>query len=44
MWRLLKILLVLVGLGGIGLIGYAYLADLSPEQVRVSEPVTLEAD
>ncbi len=44
MWRLLKMLLVLVSLGAIGLVGYAYLADLAPEQQRVSAPVTLDVD
>ncbi len=44
MWRILKLLLVLVALGGIGLIGYAYVADLDPDQVLVSEPVTLDVE
>lgn len=44
MGRLIKLLLYLVGLAGIGLVGYAYMADLTPDQVRVSEPVTLEVD
>ena len=44
MWRLLKILLYLVVLAAIGLVGYAYIADLTPNQVRVSEPVTLDVD
>ncbi|WP_268874355.1 hypothetical protein [Tropicimonas marinistellae] len=44
MRRLLKLLLYLVILGAVALVGYAYLADLSPDQVRVSEPVTLDVD
>ncbi|MFV0333587.1 MAG: hypothetical protein ACK5JR_05895 [Tropicimonas sp.] len=44
MWRLIKILLYLVVLAGIGLVGYAYLADLTPRQERVSEPVTLSVE
>lgn len=41
---LFKLTLVLVVFGGIGLVGYAYLGDLSPEQTDVVEPVTLNAD
>lgn len=44
MWRLIKLLLFLVILAGIGLVGYAYIADLTPNQIRVSEPVTLDVD
>lgn len=44
MITLLKIIFVLVLLGGIGLVGYAYLGDLSPEQTDVVEPVTLQVD
>ena len=33
-----------VVLGGIGLTGYAYLADLSPQQEQITVPVTLNAD
>ncbi len=44
MRRLLKLLLYLVVLGAIGLVGYAYLADLTPTQTRVSDPVTLDVD
>ncbi len=44
MWRLIKLLLFLLVLGGIGLVGYAYFADLTPVQERVSEPVTLDVD
>lgn len=44
MVRLLKLLLVLVVLGFIALVGYAYLGDLSPERQDVSEPVILNVD
>ncbi|WP_256369763.1 hypothetical protein [Tropicimonas sp. IMCC6043] len=44
MWRLIKLLLYLAVLGGIGLVGYAYLADLTPDQRRVVEPVTLNPE
>lgn len=40
----LKILAVLVVLGGIGLTGYAYLGDLTPDVTDVTAPVTLDAD
>ncbi|AXQ93559.1 MULTISPECIES: hypothetical protein [Cereibacter] len=43
MWRILKVLLVLVVAGLIGLTGYAYLADLSPPQTDVTKPVMLNA-
>jgi hypothetical protein len=41
---LLKLIVVLVFLGSIGLVGYAYLGDMSPEQVDVTKPVFLNAD
>lgn len=44
MRRLIKLLLYLVVLAGIGLVGYAYIADLTPSQLRVSEPVTLDVE
>ena len=44
MGRLLKLILILIVLGGLGLVGYAYLGDLSPEREAVSEPVELDAD
>lgn len=44
MGRILKMVLVLGLLGFAGLTGYAYLADLSPEQMQVTVPVTLNAD
>lgn len=43
LWRLIKVVLVLVALGFIGLSGYAYLGDLSPVQSDVTQPVTLDA-
>lgn len=41
MLRLLKFILVLAVLGFIGLTGFAYLGDLSPEVEQVTAPVTL---
>jgi hypothetical protein len=41
---LFRILAVLVVLGGAGLVAFAYLGDLSPEQERVRQPVTLPLD
>lgn len=40
----LKFITILVILGAIGLVGYAYLGDLTPEQADVVAPVTLDAD
>lgn len=44
MGRIIKVLVVLVIFGFIGLTGYAYLADLSPVQGEVVKPVVLNAD
>lgn len=44
MGRLFKTLLVLLVLGFLGLVGYAYLGDLSPDRVEVNEPVTLDVE
>lgn len=50
MWRLIKVLFFLALLGGIGLVGYAYIgpiffpADFAPPVVDVNEPVVLEAE
>ncbi|MFD0978589.1 MULTISPECIES: hypothetical protein [Tropicimonas] len=44
MRRLLKFLLFLVVLGAVALVGFAYLGDLTPTQVRVSDPVMLDVD
>ncbi|MFN3145354.1 MAG: hypothetical protein ACE368_08865 [Paracoccaceae bacterium] len=38
-----KILLLLVVLGGIGLVGFAYLGDLTPERDEIRQPVDLDA-
>lgn len=40
----LKLLLFLLVAGGLGLVGYAYFGDLSPDQADVSAPVDLNAD
>lgn len=42
--RLLKLLITLIFLAVVGLTGYAYLGDMSPEQVEVDEAVTLETE
>lgn len=42
--RIFKALVVLGVLGFAALTGYAYLADLSPDQSEVTVPVTLNAD
>lgn len=42
--QLIKLLFVLAILGALALIGYAYLADLSPAQTQMTVPVTLNAD
>jgi hypothetical protein len=39
-----KLVLFLLVVGAVGLVGYAYLGDLSPDQTDVSEPVDLNAD
>lgn len=44
MVRLLKALFFLVIVGFIGLVGFAYLGDLTPEQTEVSESLTLDVD
>lgn len=41
---LLKLVVFLLVIGALGLVGYAYLGDLSPTQTDVSEPVNLNAD
>jgi hypothetical protein len=41
MVRLIKVGLVLVILGFVGLTGYAYLIDLTPEPQQMTLPVTL---
>lgn len=43
MGRLIKFLLFLLVIGALGVVGYAYLGDLTPEQDEISEPVELDA-
>lgn len=43
MVRLLKFLGILIVLGAAGLVGYAYLGDLAPEQEDRATPVELDA-
>ncbi|MEQ3626708.1 MAG: hypothetical protein ABNH26_12855 [Celeribacter sp.] len=44
MGKLIKLLLILIILGALALIGYAYVGDLTPTQTEVTEPVTLDVD
>lgn len=44
MGRIIKALVLLVIFGFIGLVGYAYLGDLTPDQGQVTKPVVLNAD
>ncbi|MGC9420766.1 MAG: hypothetical protein ACP5EN_17510 [Rhodovulum sp.] len=44
MVRLLKALIFLVIVGFIGLVGFAYLGDMTPEQAEVNESLTLDVD
>ncbi len=44
MGRLLKLVFILLVLGFIGLVGFAYLGDLSPVRNEVKQPVTLNTD
>ncbi len=44
MWRILKAVLLLMVLGLIGLVAYAYLADLTPATQRVTKPVVLDGN
>lgn len=41
--RIIKLVLILIILGFVALVGYAYFGDLAPEQGTVSQPVTLDA-
>jgi hypothetical protein len=41
---LLKLVVFLLVIGALGLVGYGYFGDLSPNQTDVSEPVNLNAD
>lgn len=40
----LKLVAFLLVIGALGVVGYGYFGDLSPEQTDVSEPVDLNAD
>ena len=42
--RLLKFVFVILVLAALGVVGYAYLGDLSPAQVELKEQVTIEVD
>ena len=44
MLRIAKLLVILLILGFIGLLGYAYLGDLTPEQKEIRKPVVLDAE
>lgn len=39
---IVKAVFILVILGFLGLVGFAYLGDLSPKQVPVTKPVVLD--
>jgi hypothetical protein len=41
---IVRIVLLLVVAGFLGLVGHAYLGDLSPDRSLISTPVTLDAD
>ena len=41
---LFRLLILLILVGGVGLVGYAYFGDLEPGQTRVSAPITLELE
>ena len=42
MARLLKALIFLALIGFLGLVGFAYLGDLAPDQTEVRQPVQLD--
>ncbi len=42
MGRIFKALVFLIVLGACGLIGFAFLGDLSPERSEVKEPVSFD--
>lgn len=44
MSRFWKAVLMLLVLGFIGLVGFAYFGDMTPETRDVSQPVTLDVD
>lgn len=41
---LFRLILILAVLGFVGLVGYAYLGDLSPRQEEIRAPVELDVD
>lgn len=44
MGRIIKALLVLAIIAFLGLVAFAYLGNLAPSQVEITQPVTLDAD
>ena len=44
LFKVLKVLAVLVILGFAALVGYAYVGDLSANQTEIREPVTIEVN
>lgn len=44
MGRILKAVLLLGVLGFVGLVAYAYIADLTPQTQRVTKPVVLDGN
>ena len=43
MGRVIKLVAMLLVLGFVGLVGYAYLADMTPVRQEVKQPVVLNA-
>ncbi|WP_417269845.1 hypothetical protein [Celeribacter sp.] len=41
---LFRLIVILLGLAAIGLVGFAYVGDLTPERSEQSVPVTIEFD
>lgn len=44
MFRLFKLIFTLALLAFLGLAGYAYLGDMTPERSEITEPVELNVD
>lgn len=44
MARLFKVLVTLILIAFLGVVGYAYLGDMTPEQSDVRQPVELQLD